>query len=146
MQGDVPVTLRITIIDPPAGARWAVQLGRDELLLPVSSTARHVVFDVPVVFGPNARGVSQLRGAAVQGPPAGRFAYVNSGRRAGDAWSSWDRRAKVSLSAIDAAALLTVDGPVVLEVAIQGTARDGGPACASVPLLQAGWTLRARTG
>ncbi len=146
MKGDVSVTLRITLVDPPADARWAVQLGRDALLPPVSVTGHRVVFDVPVVFGPNARGVVQLRGEAVQGPPAGRFVYVNAGQRAGDTRSSWDRRAKVPLSAIEKSELLKADGPVVLEVAIQGTARDGGPACASVPLLDGGWKLRARSG
>jgi hypothetical protein len=146
MKSDVAVTLRITLIDPPADARWAVQLGRDALLPPVSSTAGRVVFDVPVVLGPNARGVVQLRGAAVQGPPAGRFVYVNSGRRAGDVWSTWDRRAKVPLGSINASALLQADGPVVLDATIHGTARDGGPACASVPLLDGGWKLSVRTG
>ena len=146
VQGDLPVTLRITLLDPPADARWAVQLGRDALLAPVSSTEGRVVFDVPIVFGPNARGVLQLRGAAVQGPPTARFVYINSGRRAGDMWSTWDRRAKVPLSAIETEVLLKAEGPVVLAVSIHGTARDGGPACASVPLLEGGWTLHAGTG
>jgi hypothetical protein len=145
MQADVSVTLRITLVDPPADVRWAVQLGRDALLPPVSSTGSRVVFDVPVVFGPNARGTVQLRGPAVQGPAAARFVYVNSGRRAGDAGTTWDRRAKVPLSSIDTTALLKVESPVVLEATIAGTARDGGPACASVALLDGGWTLRTRT-
>jgi hypothetical protein len=36
-------------------------------------------------------------------------------------------------------ALSNPDG--VLEARIQGTGRDGGPACATVPLLDAGWKV-----
>jgi len=32
-------------------------------------------------------------------------------------------------------------GDVALEARIEGTARDGGPACATVPLLGDGWRL-----
>jgi Family of unknown function (DUF5990) len=139
---DTPVTLRLSIVRPPAGVRWAVQLGRDALLPPIHIADDHLVFEIPLILGPNLRGTVQLRGAAVQGPPAARFVYVNAGKRAAEPWSSWDRRAKVSLATIDLAALREVNGPIVLDGAIQGTARDGGPACASVALIDGAWRLR----
>jgi len=68
--------------------------------------------------------------------------YINTGVRAGQPDSCWDRRAKVPLGGITsdliAAALA---GDVALEARIEGTARDGGPACATVPLLGDGWRL-----
>ena len=146
MTTEVSVTLRLTIVQSPPGVRWAVQLGRDALLPPVQVAHDQLVFEVPLTIGPNQRGTLQLRGAAVQGPPAARFVYVNSGKRAAEWGSSWDRRAKVSLASIDVVALQSAGGPVVLEGAMHGRARDGGPACASVALLDGAWTVRARSG
>jgi Family of unknown function (DUF5990) len=142
MKTDLAITLRLRIVHPPPGVRWAVQLGRDELLPPIHVADDELVFEVPLTLGPNLRGTVQLRGAAIQGPPAARFVYVNSGKRAAEAWSSWDRRAKVSLANIDLAALQEMTGPVVLDGAIRGTARDGGPACASVALIDGAWKFR----
>ena len=144
MNTDAPVTLRLTIVHPPPGVRWAVQLGRDGLLPPMQVAPDHLVFEIPLTLGLNQRGALLLRGAAVQGPPAARFVYVNSGKRAAESGSCWDRRAKVSLTTIEVAALQNVVGRAVLDGAINGTARDGGPACASVALLDGAWTLRAR--
>ena len=141
MKTDVSVTLRLHLIQPPPGVRWAVQLGREALLSPIAVSPDELVFEIPLTLGPNARGTLQLRGDAVQGPPTARFVYVNSGRRAAESLSCWDRRAKVSIASIDIDALLQVGGSVVLEGAIKGTARDGGPACASVPLIDGAWTL-----
>ena len=78
-----------------------------------------------------------------QGPPSGRFVYVNSGTLAGQKGSCWSRRAKVPLTGITWDDLDAVRcGPVrVLEASIHGTGRDGGPACASVPLA-AQWRAR----
>ena len=141
MQPDLPITLRLSIVRPPAGVRWGVQLGRHELLPPVHVADDHVMFEVPLILGSNARGTVQLRGAAVQGPPSARFVYVNSGKRAAGPWSGWDRRAKVSLATIDIAALQNLTGPAILDGAILGTARDGGPACASVKLIDGAWKV-----
>lgn len=144
MKTDVPVTLRLSIMHPPAGVRWAVQLGRDELLAPRQITDDQLVFEIPLTLGPNLRGVVQLRGAAVQGPPAARFVYVNSGKRAGETRSCWDRRAKVSLTGIDIAAFHNVVGEVVLVGAVPGTARDGGPSSGTVALIDAAWKRRTK--
>ena len=85
-------------------------------------------------------GAARLRGPAVQGPPAARFLYGTSGTRAGDFASPYNRRAKVPLKDIPVAQLLAQARPVVLSAEIAGTAKDGGPAAASVPLLK-GWTV-----
>ena len=141
-----PISLRIVVVSPRAGAALAVQLGRDGLLPPSHTTAEAVTFDLTLELVPGKAGGGgpTLRGAAAQGPPAARFVYVNAGRRAGDLASSWDRRAKVSLAGITAATLAAWQASpgAVLEARIAGTARDGGPACASVPLLDGGWQVR----
>ena len=121
---------------------WAIQLGRDDLL-PPSKRSVDLEFEVTlrVVDGPG--GQPDLRGPAVQGPRNGRFIYLNSGVRAGQSASCWDRRAKVSLEGLRSLlADETGTGPsVVCVAAIVGTARDGGPACASVPLVGPGWRV-----
>jgi hypothetical protein len=137
--------VRITVQGPPPGVEWAIQLGRDDLL-PPSKRAVDLEFEVTlrVVDGPG--GLPDLRGPAVQGPRNARFIYLNSGTRAGQASSRWDRRAKVSLEGLRS--ILkdeTRAAPsVVCAAAIAGTGRDGGPACASVPLVGTGWRVLPR--
>jgi hypothetical protein len=70
---------------------------------------------------------------------------VTSGKRAGQANSCWDRRAKVSLKGITPQLIAAVKQQpgAHLEARIAGTAADGGPACATVPLLEGGWRVVA---
>jgi len=136
------VRLRIVLLEPPPGAEWALQLGKAELALPTSSTSTTISFELQIeALGGAGRDSLRLRGAGVQGRPGGRFVYLNSGSYAGQLGSEWGRRAKVSLEGITwpliRAAVAKRTG--VLEARLAGTARDGGPACASVPLLGSGW-------
>jgi len=138
------LALRIVVMRPPSGVEWRVQSGRDELLAPRSASPDEIAFEVKVKV--TKQGPVIFRGAVTQGPPKARFVYVNSGTRAGQADSCWDRRAKISLADITRAqvdqALESSDA--LLESRIVGTSRDGGPACATVPLLDGGWRLVAR--
>jgi hypothetical protein len=123
-----------------------VQRGRAELVPPSSATDDRLTFDLRARPATLADGAHTLRGAEVQGPPAARFVYVNSGRRAGQWDSPWDRRAKVSLAGITrelADAALATPG-AVLEARLAGTDERGGPACASVKLLD-GWRVVRRS-
>ena len=134
--------LRIVVIDPPPRATFAVQRGRSEFLPPARQTPAEIVFEFSVrVAEPNGSEPNFL-GPYAQGTVHERFVYVNSGQRAGDAQSSFDRRAKVHLKSIGwplvEKALATGS---VLEARIEGKSRDGGPACATVPLLGGGWRL-----
>jgi hypothetical protein len=86
--------LRIVVINPPAGVAFAVQRGRSELLPPTQQTPTEISFEFSVrVADPNG-GEPNFLGPFAHGKVAERFVYVNSGRRAGYARSSWDRRAK----------------------------------------------------
>ncbi len=134
--------LRIVVIHLPASVAFSVQRGRSELLPPARKTSAEVVFDFSVrVADPNGSEPNFL-GPFAQGPAGERFVYVNSGQRAGEGESCWDRRAKVHLKDIGwplVKKALASGG--VLEARIEGTGRDGGPACATVPLLGGGWRL-----
>ena len=134
--------LRIVVIRPPIDVEFAVQRGRSDLLAPVEVTPEATTFEFSVSVADSTVNPPRLTGEFAQGPPAARFVYVNSGTLAGQSASCWTRRAKVSLVLIGHKLLQAAlqQSGAVLEAHIQGTARDGGPACATVPLLGA-WTL-----
>ena len=137
--------LRIVMERPPAGAVIALQrgaTGKAMLVAPVSVSQDALVFDFAVtVSGAGADGGPRLLGPCVQGPPGGRFVYLNSGTYAGAPGRSGGRRAKVPLGGISWALIEALPAGGRLEAHIAGTARDGGVACASVPLLPPGWRV-----
>lgn len=139
------LSLRITLVKPPHGVPFCLQQGKDDLVPPSVSSDEQVSFDFNVnIANDRTAGPPNFRGAAVQGPPTGRFIYINSGTYAGQAESCWSRRAKVPLEAITWELIeeaLSKSG-AVLEARIAGAAGDGGPACATVRLLNGGWKVR----
>ncbi len=131
------VPLRITLLNPPPGVLFRLQSGRAELTAPVHEDACAISFDFEVrVADRDAGHPPRFLGPFTQGPPTARFVYVNSGKHAGQPDSCWDRRAKIPLGGITWSLLEQVLAKkgAVLEVQIEGTGRDGGPACATVPL------------
>ena len=141
------LVVRIRIQAPPPDVAWALQLGRNELS-PPSQSVPHLEFATTIRVVAGTNGDLDFRGPAVQGPRAGRFIYLTSGTRAGQRDSCWNRRAKVSLEGLrPLLAQEPSETAISIGVAsIKGTSRDGGPACASVPLLGTGWSLVPRTG
>lgn len=147
MERELP--LRITLVHPPRDVVFCLQRGRTEIVSPVRATGEDLSFDLTVrVRDGRPDGLPNFLGPFTQGPPAGRFVYVNSGTSAGDVASRWTRRAKIQLSGITwpliEEALAAPDA--VLEARIAGTSRDGGPACATVPLLEGGWRIAKTRG
>lgn len=131
------VDLRIVVVSPPPGVTFSLQGKPGELIDPIQSDGGDIAFDFSVRLGPPLPdGRPRFLGKLVQGPPTARFVYVCSGTMAGDAQSCWTRRAKVPLAGIGEELLRSGRR---LEARIQGRARDGGPACATVPLLGGGW-------
>lgn len=144
---DQILSLRIIVENPVPGVSIQVQRGRAGLLAPLRSTANALSFDLDVRLGATAeKDALRFLGEYTQGPVATRFVYVNSGSCAGQLGSPWTRRAKVSLMSITPELVRSVlaSQDLVLEARIAGRARDGGPMCASVPLLGDGWTLTVR--
>lgn len=126
------------MVNPPAGVQWRLQEGRDDLIQPLHLQPNEIHFECSLRIGPPRGGQPNFLGAAAQGPADARFVYINSGRRAGQLATLWDRRAKVPLCGISMAMVEAVlaDAGMVLEARIAGTGKDGGPACATVPLLE----------
>ena len=141
---DFDLLLRVTVLRPPPEVVFQMQRGRKELLPPTSFTDRAISFDVVLrVRGALPDGRPNILGPFAQGPPMGRFLYVNSGVRAGQKNSCWDRRAKIPLAGITWPLVREANAApgASLEALIEGTAPDGGPACATVQLLEGGWRV-----
>ena len=79
-------------------------------------------------------------GPFVQGPPGQRFAYLDIGTYAGQSDTQWSRQLKIPLEGITAK-MAACGG--VYETRVPGTARDGGPNCASVKDFK-GWNPTKR--
>ena len=138
---DVQIAVRLTVMRIPPGVGFAVQRGKCELLPPSRATADTLVFDFKVrIAERKGGGAPNVLGPYAHGKPDDRFLYLNSGTSVGQVGSPWTRRAKIKTGGISwklVEAVLARPG-AVLEVSIEGKAKDGGPCCATVPLL-GGW-------
>ena len=138
------VRLEIAVKRPLRGVAYAMQRGKDVLLPPRRERDGTLRFELEMRLGaPQADGGARFLGEFTHGSVGDRFLYVNSGQRAGETNSCWDRRAKVKLASIPPALLerATRHPRARLRAMIEGTAQDGGPCCATVPLLDPGWEL-----
>ena len=111
---------------------------------PVDSTGNELSFDLTVRASANGgTAAPRLLGPFTQGPPDGRFVYVCSGTLAGQPDSRWTRRAKIQLGGITGQLIRRAlkQPEARLEARFIGTAGDGGPSCATVPLIDGGWRV-----
>lgn len=133
------ILARVIVIDPLPGCAYGLQRRNGEVdQVQVAPPHGALQFTTSVTLRFAAETARDPRGLHVHGPRHGRFLYITSGTLASQAGSCWTRRAKVPLLGIDAAVPLTLDlMPPIIEATIAGRAADGGPACASVPLLVA---------
>jgi hypothetical protein len=147
----VELRLRIVLERPPAGVDFGLQLGKGTGYRTVQTQRSQgdddPSFDATVTIkGDRGDGPPNFLGPLAQGPPTGRFLYIDIGKSAGQADSGWDRRLKVPLVGISWSMIeqVAADTELVLEARLPGTGRDGGPSCATVhpPL---GWTAARRT-
>jgi uncharacterized protein DUF5990 len=151
--------LRIICLAPPDPQLYGAKFGLQDN----SSTAQWVihegaaqsngdlVFECDCRVKPHARtGAPSFLGPFVHGSPEERFLYLSwqpvdwrPGTAEPSGTSCWVRRMKIHLRSISWAKIdkaLKAGGFMV--ATLQGTGRDGGPACASVPLLDGGWQPR----
>ena len=131
MKCDIPIRIRVLRPLPEAGMR--VQRGKDELHAAVASSDKELVFEFEILADLTGDAPNFL-GKYAQGSKSERFVYVNSGRYAGNPFTQWNRRAKISLMSITGEQVRAVaaDPKLVLETEFEGIGRDGGPTCASV--------------
>ena len=129
-----PVSLRIVIEQPVAGVLHSLQTKDNHPLDAKRAVAgAALAFDVPirVSTGPKFFGDLVRREGAVR-----RFVYIAIGTSAGDAASPWTRRMKIDIHDIEPALIdqaIATGG--VIELTVNGTGKDGTPACATVPVL-----------
>lgn len=129
---NVPAELRLRIVleKPPAGVDYALQKGSGSNYQ-TEQLQRGAGNDLRFEFALS----ETLRGPYVQGPAGGKFVYIDIGQAAGQLGTPWSRRLKVPLAGITPELIAT---GAILETRVIGTARDGGPACAT-PKPFAGW-------
>jgi Family of unknown function (DUF5990) len=137
------IAARIVLVDPPKGVVFALQRGRYELDSVATATGNSLAFDFTFQVSRGDDGLPRFSGEFVQGPARGKFVYVNSGTSAGQHDSPWTRRAKIGLQSLDWPTLERAASAksAVVQVRVGGRHKDGGPACATVPLLDGGWTV-----
>ena len=144
MDSELPV--RIVLVEPPPGIDYGIQHGRGakyETILVQQRTRREVTFDFSITVGESKKdGSPNFLGPIVQGPATRRFIYVDVGTYAGQKHTPWARRMKIPLGGITWALIKKARSQSGhrLIARIQGTGKDGGPVCATVPLID-GWQI-----
>lgn len=143
MAGDrkVEVQIRLVLVDPPPGVDFGIQRGGGTgytSMFVQRRTNGDVAFEFPMTVADNRKdGLPNFLGPFAQGPPAGRFIYVDVGTCAGQKGTTWTRRMKIPLGGITWLLIrkATSRPGCKLSARIPGTGKDGGPSCATVRLL-----------
>src|SRR5262245_14830045 len=138
---DAEVPIRLVLVDPPPGVDFGVQRGHGrefETLFVQQRRQSDISFDFSLPVSENRKdGRPNFLGDLAQGPPAGRFIYIDVGTYAGQKDTPWSRRMKVPLQGVTWDLIrktLRKPGSRLL-ARIPGTGKDGGPSCATVRLL-----------
>ena len=127
----VEIAARIVIDHPVPDVLHSLQSKDGHPLDSRSSKAgESLSFDFPLRVGPGPKFFGdQVR---PEGPQR-RFVYIRIGQSAGQHASPWSRRMKIDIHDTEQALLdRAMAGGGVLEFAVNGTAKDGTPACATV--------------
>jgi len=125
------IRMRIVIENPVAGVLHSLQSKDGFPLDPKRSNEGEPLafeFLIRVAAGPKFFG-DQVRREG----PVRRFVYVRIGQSAGDHLSPWSRRMKIDVHDLEQELLdrAAASGGVV-QITVNGTAKDGTPACATV--------------
>ena len=140
------VPLRIVLVAPPPGVDFGIQEGKGNDYRTISvqrSKTGNLILEGSInVKGNRADGPPNFAGPISQGPPTGRFLYIDIGKSAGQFDSCWQRRIKIPLQGISWDMIDSVPdmSKRLLQATIPGTAKDGGPSCATVKPID-GWKV-----
>jgi hypothetical protein len=141
---EAELRLRIVLAAPPCGVDFGLQSGKGSKYQTVQtqrSEGKDLSFDCTVTVKENREdGLPNFLGPLVQGPPNGRFIYIDVGTLAGQRDSCWERRIKVPLSGITWKMIdqASADAKLALVARLPGTGKDGGPSCATIRPVE-GW-------
>jgi hypothetical protein len=142
MRSELPI--RLILVDPPAKVDYGIQRGRGSNYEPMFVQQRKrddVAFDFSITVSDRQDGAPSFSGDFVQGTPARRFVYIDVGTYAGQKNTPWSRRMIVLLNGISWEQINRALKPRHrLSATIPGTGKDGGPSCATVPLI-GGWKV-----
>jgi hypothetical protein len=129
------IRLRIVIENPVPGVLHSLQSKDGHPLDPKKAEAgKALSFDFPIRFaaGPRFFG-DQVRREG----PVRRFVYIRIGQSAGDFSSPWSRRMKIDIHDIGPETLeRAASTGGTLEIRVEGTGKDGTPACATVRAIE----------
>lgn len=126
----ITVLMRIVIERPVSGVLHSLQAKDGDPLDPKRSTAGEPIafdFAIRVAPGPKFFG-DQVRREG----PVRRFVYIRVGQAAGDHGSPWTRRMKIDIHDLDPDLLARSAHGGTIVIVIDGTGKDGTPACATV--------------
>lgn len=141
---EAEVRLRIVLVASPAGVDFGVQEGKGNDYTTIQtqrSSGGDLTFEITMsVKDTRDDGLPNFLGPLAQGPVTGRFIYIDIGKCAGQSDSAWERRIKVPLGGIT---WEMIETKLVLEARLPGTAKDGGPSCATVKPT-GGWKVGGR--
>ena len=124
------IRMRLVIENPVAGVAHSLQDKKSQPVdAKVSKAGAALTFEFPIriAAGPKFYG-EQVRNEG----PERRFVYIAVGQQAGDKTSAWSRRMKIDIHDIPQALLDKAAKGKIIEGKVEGTGRDGTPACATV--------------
>jgi len=140
--------LRIALLSPPPGVDFGLQKGSGNNYQTVEiqrSGSQDLHFRLTIMLKGDEQKSPQpdFSGSFVQGPVSERFIYFDIGTLAGQTLSPWTRRLKIPLRGITWEMIdqLKANPKLFLETSVPGTAKDGGPNCATVKPFE-GWVVR----
>ena len=142
------LTLHIILQKPPAGVDFGVQKGsgnKYETIQIQRSALEDLRFTVDVqIKGDRQKdALPNFVGPFAQGASPDKFMYLDIGTLAGQFSSCWTRRLKIPFAGITWDMVEQVQGnpQLYLETQVAGTAKDGGPNCATVKPFE-GWMVK----
>ena len=96
----------------------------------VSQSGEPLVFDFAIRVAPGPKFLGdQVRREG----PVRRFVYIRVGQLAGDRASPWSRRMKIDIHDLGLALIdRAMAADRTIQIIVNGTAKDGSPACATV--------------
>ena len=131
------ILARVRVADPLPGCTYALLQWDGSIDQVQVADLDALEFTAAITLRLTAENTLDPHGLHVHGARGDRFLYVCSGTLAGDAASSWTRRAKVPLEGIETEVPRALEAmPPLIGATIAGRSRDGGPACASVALIE----------
>lgn len=139
----------IILEKPTTGVNFGLQKGRGnkyETIQTQRATGQDLHFEFQFKVKAIENKEIDFSGPFVQGVRGERFVYIDIGKLADQKESPWDRRLKIPLRGItvEMAQQLYADPGLILQTAVPGVGRDGGPNCATVKPFK-GWEVTRRT-